>query len=171
MYSAATGLGPKATYLHLRQIGPETVSVVSARNWYPLHSTLALLPRKYHFAGPALLEAAMSDESPYYGPENTALDTALEAYLNTIPGAKARIADVRARFLTALAQSFKSSAFLPNTESLRRMILRNEAVIEHVITGADVLPSTAEEWRFLSLRFALLHSEDLQIELSEAEYA
>lgn len=169
MYADACAVGPKAAHMHLQQIDPELVTTCSVRKWYPLCSVLGVIPRKYFFAGVELLRLAADDGSPQYGPEDKTSDTALEKYLNTLPGGEERIALVRQQFLRSLAVSLRSSALWVNTEALRLQILRENSMLEFVMTGDEsVLPQSGDEWRFTALRFALLHSPE-ELEIDETE--
>lgn len=166
MYADACAVGPKAAYMHLQQIDPELVTTSSVRKFYPLHAVLGCaLPRKYYFAGAELLRLSVDDGSPHYGPKNPDSDGGLEAFLTSIPGGEARIAKVRREFMNAIQRALRGSAVLFNLEELRQQLLRLDFVIEFVMTGDEaVLPQTQDQYHFESLRFAILHSDELEID-------
>lgn len=154
-YLTATGLQSRIASLRFSGLPYRKAGRV---NRYYLADALPLLGKKYARNAPELLSLAQEDGQEFVGGDDVLPSCAkLEEWLSDhIGGAAWRIHQIRTTFARSLGAAMRSSGLSGDSERLRRLILRDSAVLPYLLTGdRAALPAS---WVDHARRFAIIHA-------------
>lgn len=167
-YLTATGLQSRIASMRFSGLAYRKAGRV---NRYYLADVLPLLNKKYARSAKELLAVAQDDGQPFVGGDDVLPScAALEEWLTDhISGARWRIYQIRTTFAHSLGAAMRSSGLTGDSERLRRLILRDSAVLPYLLTADRA--SLPISWVDHARRFAIIHAAPSPFEQELVERA
>lgn len=154
-YLTATGLQSRIASMRFSGLPYRKAGRV---NRYNLADVLPLLNKKYARCAKELLLVSQVDGQEFVGGDDVLPScAALEEFLSDhISGGAWRIHQIRTTFAHSLGAAMRSSGMTGDHERLRRLILRDSAVLPYLLTAdRAALPASMVDY---ARRFAIIHA-------------